>query len=217
MLLWFGIAPWLFSLEVAIYLGMVVLVEMESYGLSITLIIAGLVASHFLHVFSIVEVFKHHFGTIMLCALGYFPAGTIWGTIKWILFLHRFKDARREALEAFHDDQEKARARVLSKNQYPTDETIINRTDREALSLQFYKSTPLLKAPRIRDYKSKVVGWICFWVFSIVGTVFHDLARHVSLWIYHRISDLLQWMSNKIVGDIPEPALDEKVTDDAKP
>jgi len=73
------------------------------------------------------------------------------------------------------------------------------------------------KAPRIRDYKAKAAGWVCLWVFSVVGTIFHDLARHISLWIYNRFSGLLQWMSDKVVGDVPEPVLGEKVTDDAKP
>lgn len=217
MLLWFGIAPWLFTVEVVLYLGMVTLVELEFYGWSTTLLIVGLIASHFLHVFSIVDVIKHHFSTILICTLSYFPAGTIWGTFKWLLFLHRFKDARKEALDEFHDDQERARVRALNNTAYHSDEDILKRPDREALAGKFYKSTSLLKAPRIRDYKGKVVGWICFWVFSVVGTVFHDLARRISLWIYNRISGMLQWMSNKVVGDIPEPVSDEKVTDNAKP
>jgi hypothetical protein len=216
MLLWFGLAPWLFCLEVAIYLGMVVLVEMESYGLSLTLILAGLIASHFLHVFSMVDLIKNHFMVTLVCVLGYFPSGTIWGVFKWFLFLHRFNDARKVALDEFHDDQEAARTRARNGNAYATDSLLLNRTDREHLSGGHYKNTSLSKAPRIRDYRGKVVGWICFWVFSIVGTIFHDLARRISMWIYNRISGFLQWMSNKVVGDIPEP-IDEKVTDDAKP
>jgi hypothetical protein len=89
--------------------------------------------------------------------------------------------------------------------------------DREALSGKFYKSTSLLKSPRIRDYKAKAAGWVCLWVFSVVGTIFHDLARHISLWIYNRFSGFLQWMSDKVAGDFPEPPVDEKVTDNAKP
>ena len=133
------------------------------------------------------------------------------------MFLHKFNDARKEALDEFHEDQERAKARVAAKNPYSTDDLTIKRTDREALSGKFYKNTSLLKAPRIRDYKGKVTGWICFWVFSVIGTIFHDLARRISLWIYNRISGMLQWMSNKVVGDIPELPADEKVTDNAKP
>jgi len=75
MFLWFGLAPWLFGLEVALYLGMVTLVELEWYGWSTTLLIAGLIASHFFHAFSVVDIIKHHFLALVTCALSYFPAG----------------------------------------------------------------------------------------------------------------------------------------------
>jgi hypothetical protein len=241
MLLWFGLAPWLFTVEVALYLVMVILVELEFYKRSVVLLIVGLIATHYFHVFSIVEAFRNHFVVTLSCILGYFPCGSIWMVFKWLLFLHKFNDARREALDEFHDDQERARARIEAKSPYSRDEEVIKQTDaqvkklieylegysrdeevikqtdRECLAGKLYKNTSLLKAPRIRDYKAKVAGWVCLWVFSVVGTIFHDLARHISLWIYNRFSGLLQWMSDKVVGDVPEPVLGEKVTDDAKP
>lgn len=166
--------------------------------------------------FSIVESIRNNFVITLSCLLGYFPAGSIWMIFKWLLFLHKFNDARKEALEAFHDNQESAKLRAATGNSYHGDEALLQKTDREALAGQFYKTTSLLKAPRFRDYKAKLAGWVCFWVFSVVGTLVHDIARRISLWIVNRFSGLLQWMSNKIVGDIPELP-PEKVTDNAKP
>lgn len=217
MLLWFGLAPWLFTIEVVIYIGMATLVEIEWYGWSTTLLIVGLIASHFLHAFSIVDAIRHHFVIFLSCVLGYFPAGSIWMVIKWILFLHKFNDARREFLDELHESQKDAKDRAIAGSSYSGDEDLLKQTDREYLVHKYYKNTPLIRSPRIRDYKSKAAGWVCFWVFSILGTLFHDIAHRISLWIYNRFSGLLQWMSDKIVGDIPEPALDAKVTDDAKP
>jgi hypothetical protein len=108
----------------------------------------------------------------------------------------------------FHESQEQASERVLSGLAYLGDEGLLKKTDRDYLLDRSYKETRLYRSPRIRDYKSMAIGWVCFWVFSVVGTLFHDIARCISLWIYNRFSGLLQWMSNKVVGDLPEPPAD---------
>lgn len=204
MLLWFGIAPWLFCLEVALYLSLVTLVELEFYGWSTILLIVGLIASHYFHVFSIVDVFKHHFVGLLTCVLCYFPAGAIWMVFKWLLFLHKFNDARKDALEEFHESQRDARERAITGNSYSRDADLLKQTDYDYLTSKSYKNTRLYRAPRIRDYKARAVGWVCFWVFSVVGTLFHDIARRIGLWIYNRFSGLLQFMSDKIVGEVQD-------------
>jgi hypothetical protein len=205
MILWFGLAPWVLCLELVLYFGLVILVELEFYGWSTTLLIVGLVASHYFHVFSIVDIFKHHFVGLLTCVLVYFPAGSIWMVFKWLLFLHKFNDARQDALEEFHERQRAAKDRIAANSPYSMDEDLLKETDREHLAHKSYERTPLFRSPRIRDYKAKATGWVCFWVFSVVGTLFHDIARRISLWIYNRFSGLLQWMSDRVVGDLPEP------------
>jgi len=215
-MLWFGLAPWLFCLELTLYFGLVTLVELEFYGWSTTLLVVGLLASHYFHVFSIVDAIKNHFVITLSIILGYFPAGSIWMVFKWLLFLHKFNDARQGALDEFHDSQQAARDRALKKESYSSDAELLAKTDRDYLAYKHYKKTPLHSSPRFRDYKAKAAGWVCFWVFSVVGTLFHDVARRISLWIVNRFSGFLQWMSDKVVGELPEtPA--EKVTDNAKP
>lgn len=208
MLLWFGLAPWLFCLELTLYFGLVTLVELEFYGWSTTLLVVGLFATHYFHVFSIVDAIRTHFVLTLSIILGYFPAGAIWMVFKWLLFLHKFNDARRDALDEFHEFQRDARDQTDNGHPYPADPDTLKKTDREYLAGGHYKNTRLIRSPRIRDYKKKATGWICFWVFSVVGTLFHDIARRISLWIYNRFSGLLQWMSDRVVGDLPEPPAD---------
>lgn len=205
MLLWFGLAPWLFCFEVVIYFGLVTLVELERYRWSTTLLVLGLIVTHYFHVFSIVDAIRSHFAITLICILGYFPSGAIWMLFKWLLFLHKFNDARQDALAEFHESQKYARNRAAENSPSYSDEALLRMTDREYLSRNSYKKTLLLRSPNIRDYKAMAIGWVCFWVFSVVGTLFHDIARHISLWIYNRFSGLLQWMSDKVVGEFREP------------
>lgn len=208
-MLWFGLAPWLLTAELIIYFGLVTLVELEWYGWSTTLLIAGLIASHYFNVFSIVDAIRNHYIITLSCILGYFPAGSIWMVIKWFLFLHKFNDARKDALDEFHEFQKDAKERTDEGRPYPADPDTLKQTDREYLSGKYYLQTKLVRSPRIRDYKKKATGWVCFWIFSVVGTLFHDIARRISLWIYNRFSGLLQWMSDRVVGEIPEPPADK--------
>jgi len=204
MFFWFGLAPWIWGFEFVLFVGLIVLVEFEFYKWSTATLIGALVLSHFLHAFSVVDLVRHNPGTSFIVVLSYFPAGTIWATFKWFLFLYRFKDARMDALDEFHDIQEAARARIASGAVYTMDEELVNKTDYQYLRSQYFKKTNLSKIPRVRDYKRKVIGWIAFCVFSIVGTIFHDLVRRIALWIYNRVSSFLQWMSNRIISEVEE-------------
>jgi hypothetical protein len=76
----------------------VTLVELEFFGWSTTLLVLGLIASHYFHVFSIVDAIRNHFVLTLSITLGYFPAGAIWMIFKWFLFLHKFSDARKDVL-----------------------------------------------------------------------------------------------------------------------
>lgn len=221
-MIWFGLAPWLLGLELAVCIGVVLLLEMEHFGWSSTLFVAGLVLCHYLKVFSVVDAFKYHFGQTMLYTLYYFLIGAGWAVLKWGLFLLRFKEERAEVLNNLHEAQEIARNRVSHRPPGSTytdgDDSILGKTDVEFLKYKTYKVTPLNKSPKIRHYKSKFLAWMSLWVFSMIGTLLHDIVRRISVWVFNRISGVLQWMSDKMVGDFEDPPVkSETVTDDASP
>ena len=205
MFLWFGLAPWVLGIAFVLFVVITTLVELERYGWSTTLIIAGIVLCNILHVFSVVNFFKYHFWTTMLYSLYYMGLGTGWSTTKWCLFLLRFKEERQAKLDEFHENQREARECFAADDAYRNDPEILTQTDYQYLRNCYYKSTRLSRAPRIRDYKSKFISWLVFWPFSFVGTIFHDLVKRIATWIYERLNKGLQKMSDKMVGDFPEP------------
>lgn len=202
---WFGLAPWFFGIELVLFIAITTLIEFERYGWSTTLIVLGLLICHLLHVFSITDIIRYHFGTVMLYFLYYIAAGTVWAIIKWWLFLLKFKEERASRLEDFHEGQREAKERFSHGESYHSDCELITKTDYQFLSKEYYKNTQLSRAPKIRAYKNKFVSWLTFWPFSVVGTILHDLIKRISTWIYERFTKMMQWMSDRMVGDIPEP------------
>lgn len=55
--------------------------------------------------------------------------------------------------------------------------------------------------PQIKDYKGKLIGWIMFWVTSLVWTLLNDPIRRIANWIYLKMSSIYQNMANSIVND----------------
>lgn len=55
----------------------------------------------------------------------------------------------------------------------------------------------LIRKPLVRDNKSRIMTWMCFWPFSFVWTMINDPVRKVFTAIYMRIKDTLQKMSDK--------------------
>lgn len=55
----------------------------------------------------------------------------------------------------------------------------------------------VIRKPLVRDNKSRIMTWMCFWPFSFVWTMVNDPVRKVFAAIYMRIKDNLQNISDK--------------------
>ncbi len=78
------------------------------------------------------------------------------------------------------------------------------KSEYQFLNCEYFKNTRLSKSPSYKEYKSKIVAWVIFWIPSLIGTLLNDFVRKFVTWVVNRFSALYQHLSNKIVGDFPE-------------
>lgn len=53
-----------------------------------------------------------------------------------------------------------------------------------------------IRKPLVRDNKSRIMTWMCFWPFSFIWTMINDPVRRIFTAIYMRIKDRLQKISD---------------------
>lgn len=55
----------------------------------------------------------------------------------------------------------------------------------------------VIQKPLVRDNKSRIMTWMCFWPYSFVWTMINDPVRRVFKAIYNQIKDGLQRVADK--------------------
>ena len=235
MFLLFGFAPWILGIELALFIAFVVVVELEYYGWSTLMCIASLLSIHFIMKINLFEYTKTNPMVIITLILIYLAAGIAWSFIKWISFLYRFREYREEMLEEFRankvrEDKRQAEREAEDARQFARENEIRvengqsprvkepkiksrfdepEKTEFDYLKHCSFKNTrDLSKAPSYKDYKGKIVAWVVFWIPSLIGTLLDDFVRKLVTWIVNRFSAFYQALSNKIVGNFPEPIKD---------
>lgn len=68
----------------------------------------------------------------------------------------------------------------------------------QAREFEQYKDHP----PQVRQYKSKIISWMSYWPFSMIGTFFGDIVRRIYNTIFEIIHDMLQSMSDHMFRKI---------------
>lgn len=146
--------------------------------------------------FPLIREVLHHPGKTLLYVLAYFVAGTIWGVVKWFLYV-------RKQLEAYQE----RKANTMNAR------GIKEMTPALAVELRSYASVP-----QVRENKSKVMFWMTYWPFSGLWTLINDPVRRIFKFIYTSIQEWLQGISNrafkgvqeelKIADTVPKPRRD---------
>lgn len=108
---------------------------------------------------------------IVFGCVAFFVLGTVWAVVKWWFFVRDLADKRREQI---------AKADLLGgapgKN---------------------IKVFGLITKPVVRDHKSRIMTWMCFWPFSMVWTLINDPIRRIFKAIYSRIKGMLQRIADR--------------------
>jgi hypothetical protein len=120
----------------------------------------------------------HPFMTLGIIA-GYFLIGTLWGIIKWIVYVKNQVDEIKEKFRLYCE---------------------YTKIPEDASSWNAYKQSSRisLDPPRISSHKEVFFGWILFWPLSFIYTILNDTIRKICNKIYNLMASKLQAISNRI-------------------
>jgi len=118
---------------------------------------------------------------------GYIVIGFLWSwRVKWHGKVWAMKDRYIEYKDAF-----------LKTNK--VDGTRIPDDLLEAWNLEV--SRRRIGKPEAKNYKAVIVGWMCYWPFSLVWTLLKDWVRKICDYIYLRLRFLYEKVANKAYRD----------------
>jgi hypothetical protein len=164
---------WFWLLVLLAAIGVTILVETENGGWATFTMVATIAIFNWafkLHIFSAIAA--HPWKTLEW-VLVYFLTGTVWGLIKWFVFLHKQLAKYQEARDKF-----------LKEN---------NATDlTPALAAKFldYLDRYLTRAlipipPKASEHKGAIIRWMSYWPFSVVGSILNDVVRKAWNHVYN--------------------------------
>ena len=142
--------------------------------------------------------------------IAYFVVGTVWGVVKWWLFvndkLQAYEDMKiewlrikgHEGTNVVPEDLKSQWKEYIDDHHFPHRKTVA-------------------KAPLAREHKNRILNWMGFWVPSMLYSLFNDFIRRVFQSIYYRIAKELQKISDRIFHHVkhdmpaesaPQPVLE---------
>lgn len=124
--------------------------------------------------------------TILYALLAYFVFGIAWGVTKWFFFLMRVRDKLVAYLK------ENGIKTPLSEN----DVAAFARTHLK--HVVYGSSIP----PKAAENKGRITFWMIYWPFSAPWTLINEPVKRFFNFIYNRIANLLQGMSDRLFRDL---------------
>jgi hypothetical protein len=183
--------PWLLTIEIIVFIALVVLVEAEWFSSATLSLIIVVAATQYFNLIPLWGWLKHNYFMLGVYIPGYLAFGAlVWSFTKWYLFLKAFQYARQEAIRVFLEGRKEGLPPA-------TPEGI-----RTGIGYQRYKNTRLSDTPRASDYKGKIIAWMCWWPLSMIGTLLNDPVRKFFNWAYLHLSGYYQRMANKMVPEL---------------
>lgn len=116
-----------------------------------------------------------NYQTILMFTPVYLTIGVGWSFIKWFLFLIGFKKFRQANVDLYKSG---------------------------LFCTTFYKGLHITDVPKASNFKSDIIAWMCWWPFSIIGTLISDPIRKFFTFMYNTFSGAYQRMADKIVPKI---------------
>lgn len=113
---------------------------------------------------------------ISLIAVAYFVAGTVWGFVKWYLFLVDKRDYTKAVFEKH------------------------NSSGAEHMKIEGTLEDYLKKnRPTAADNKARIVAWILLWPLSVLASLL-TWPRRLVVWIFNQLRGVFDRMGEKIFG-----------------
>lgn len=162
-------------------LGLFVSAVYETMSWATILMVVSGIYYHFWHQ-NVFKMIANNYQNIIPIGIGYLVIGIVWSFAKWVLFLLKFKAFRNDNWAAYNND-------AWRYNGPRTFQGI------------FISDTP--KASR---FKPEIVGWMCWWPLSAIGTLINDPVRKAFYFAFDMFAGSYQRIADKIVPKMEESA-----------
>lgn len=175
-----------------------ILMEVEHWGWATTCLLGtfvlSLIGHHFWQTPSVIDWVVANGVFTLAYVAAYLAVGVGWSFIKWFSYLMGFRDTFREQKEAFclknglDPKQPVPEDRLAQLDQHLASNVSWGERHRGQLLSR--------ERPRAAKSKSRIVAWMAFWPFSVVGTVLNDPVRRLFNFLYSQFKALYERMSN---------------------
>lgn len=113
----------------------------------------------------------------------YFLCGAVWSVIKWYFHGLNIRDEYRTVKSRFFNTEGIVGDKIPQKLVSKWENTI---------ERNFPNGVP----PKAMDNKASILMWMSHWPFSFIWTLINDPIRRIFMFIYARIANLMQKISN---------------------
>lgn len=79
-------------------------------------------------------------------------------------------------------------------------------------SIKYHTAPTPVRSPQVLENKNLIIGWMIYWPFSALWTLINDPVKRAFTWIYYRISNRLQQISDRLFQVVNDEA--EKIIRD---
>lgn len=145
--------------------------------------------------------------TVLCAVVAYFLLGTVWGVIKWRIFV-------ADRLE----DYEELKADFLRSKGLPVGTKVVpvelrkEWKDRVDRTKDYRTGQTVADVPSARVHKAQIMRWMSLWVISIIWSFLNDFLKRAFQTIYKKIAAFLQrvaqnvWNSGNVADDLNVPS-----------
>jgi len=192
----------------------IVLTETENFGWATLTLIATLVGVQVFHNtlgFNLLGWIESHALETVLLSIGYVVVGVIWSFVKWFSFLLSYRDKFRELRTSFLKSQNEKRFQLEQTTGRLQEALDVSGPVPDELRDAFAewlranarwdaqgRNIATLERPRASKNKSRIVAWMSFWPFSLIGTLLNDPVRRLFNFLFAWFKALYQQMADRI-------------------
>lgn len=198
-----------------------VLTETEHFGWSTALFLVVGSVCYYFNIYGLALWVKAHVLETLIFAGIYLGAGVIWSFIKWASYLYKYREQWKEAKEKDLAKKpawiENAKQELIRQNERTTERNASGNWWHEVLTPipdspeqweayyeenNHYRESRRFSKPQASEHKGKIIAWMCFWPFSLLGTFINDPIRRLFNFLFNSFKRLYQKLSDKMFADL---------------
>lgn len=164
-----------------------VLVENEQGPWATTVAIATAVALNWLWKIPILHTVSENKLAALVWLLAYYVLGVVWMLIKWTAFVHKgigkYNEFKADFLKASNATELTPELAAKLK---------------EKIESRYGAKNVDIDIPTARENKGRIIRWMTYWPFSIIGTLLNDVVRKLWHHIYTFLATTLDRISVKM-------------------